>query len=66
MPTLSSLARRFPQLHAFAREKSVTLSLRTHFPPKNREIFAAHSVEKTPSCKIYFRKRLFLLLTSDI
>jgi hypothetical protein len=66
MPKLPSLARRFPQLHAFAQEKTGAPALRTHVPPKTREIIAAHSVEKTPSCKIYFRKGLFLLLTTDI
>jgi hypothetical protein len=61
-----SPARRFPQLHGFAQEKSAASWLRAHLPPKTREILAAHSVEKTPSCKIYFRKRLLFLLTCDV
>jgi hypothetical protein len=48
-------SRSFSQLHAFAQEKSIDPSSHRHAAAKSREIFAAHSVEKAPSCKIYFR-----------
>jgi hypothetical protein len=51
----STKSRSFSQLHAFAQEKSFAPSSHTHAAAKIREISASHSVEKPPSCKIYFR-----------
>ena len=54
-PKSPTQSRSFPQLHAFAQEKSFAPSSHTHAAAKIREIFDLHSVEKPPSCKLYFR-----------
>jgi hypothetical protein len=53
----------FPQLHAFAEEKSNALG---GFGQENFKNLVACAVEKAPICKIYFLSHLFLLLTCNI
>jgi hypothetical protein len=56
----------FSQLPAFAEEKSIALSSRRQVPAKIFKKLGARAVEKWPTAKIYFRGRLFLLLTYNI
>src|SRR5258708_29441511 len=66
VPKLATKAHSSPQLHAFVQEKSTAPSPPAPTPQKTREIFVVRSVEKPPSCKIYFLRRIFLLLTYGI
>ena len=66
VPKLPTQARSSPQLHAFVQEKPNAPSQSTATPQKTKEIFVVHAVEKPPGCKIYFRRRIFLLLTCGI